>query len=87
MSSYYIHPGKNLTVVLVNPPLNNNNYHGWARWMKRSMISKNKYKFLDGFINVPDASEKCNNIFHSWILNSISPSIAQSIVYIGFVDV
>jgi len=28
-----------------------------------------------------DALERCNNLVHSWIINSVSPSIAQSIIY------
>ena len=57
--------------------------------MRRALAMKNKFKFVDGSIEVPDEEdmnratwERCNNIVHTWIINSISPSIAQSVVYI-----
>lgn len=57
--------------------------------MRRAVISKNKFRFLDGSILIPDnfdprfeAWERCNNLVHSWLLISVSSSIAQSIVYI-----
>jgi len=49
----------------------------------------NKFKFVDGSIPIPDeddlncaAWERCNNLVHTWIINSNSPSIAQSVVFI-----
>lgn len=57
--------------------------------MKKVLIVKNKFKFVDGSLMAPDsfdpsgeAFERCNNLVHSWILNSVSPSIAQSIMHI-----
>lgn len=88
-SPYFVHPSENPSSALVNPPLNGNNYHKWARLMKKALISKNKFKFVDGSITVPDhfdpsydAWEQCNNMIHSWILNSVSPSIANSIMFL-----
>lgn len=53
-----------------------------------ALIGKNKFKFVDGSILAPDpfhpsydAWERCNNLVHSWIINYVSPSIAQSIIY------
>lgn len=66
----------------VTPLLTHSNYHIWAR-------SMNKYKFDDGSIEVPDiadpsyqAWERCNLLVHSWVMNSVSDSIAQSIVFL-----
>jgi len=57
--------------------------------MRRALAMKKKFKFVDGSIKVPDeedlnrgAWERCNNLVHTWIINSISPSIAQSVVFI-----
>lgn len=87
-SPYYIHPRENPAAVLVSRPLNGANYHSWARLMRRAMISKNKFRFVDGSSPLPDrfdptfeAWQRCNNLEHSWLLNSVSPSIAQSLVY------
>jgi len=57
--------------------------------MRRALAMKNKFKFVDGSIPIPEeddllyaAWERCNNRVHTWIINSISPSIAQSVVFI-----
>jgi len=48
-----------------------------------------KYEFVDGTIEPIDDDfdplfrpwNRCNNLVHSWIVNSVSPSIAQSIIF------
>ncbi|XP_019439014.1 PREDICTED: uncharacterized protein LOC109344717 [Lupinus angustifolius] len=52
-------------------------------------MSKNKFKFVNGTIGVPqqteptfDSSERCNTMIVSWITTSLTQQIAQSIVYI-----
>jgi len=44
---------------------------------------------VDGSISIPDEDHlnrsswvRCNNLVHTWIINSITPSIAQSVVFI-----
>lgn len=83
-SPYYVHPNESPMVVVVSPPLTGDNYHTWARVMKCALISKNKYKFVDGTIQVPNAFdpsyeawERCNSLIHSWILRLLSPSISH----------
>ena len=56
--------------------------------MKKALIGKNKFKFVNGSIPVPDsfdpsydAWERCNNMVHSWLINSVSPSIAESVMF------
>lgn len=87
ISQYYAHPSDGPTSVAVTPLLTHSNYHVWARSMRRALGSKNKYWFVDGSIEVPaitnpnyQAWERCNLLVHSWIMNSFSDSIAQSIV-------
>jgi hypothetical protein len=84
--TYYVHPNENPNSSLVAAPLNGRSYHNWAKWMKRSLISKNKFEFIDGSILKPEefdplfkAWTRCNNIVHSCILSSISPAITDSI--------
>lgn len=90
-SPYFVHSSESPTAVNVSPQLTSNgdNYHTWARMMRRALGSKNKYRFVDGSIRVPlpndpnfEAWERCNNLVHSWILNSLAPSVAQSVVFI-----
>ena len=54
--------------------------------MKRVLISKNKFKFVNGLIIKPDAFhplydawEWCNNMVHHWLMHSISPSITLNV--------
>ena len=56
--------------------------------MKRALGTKNKFDFIDGSLPIPppddlncNAWERCNDLIHSWILNSVSPQIAQTIVF------
>ncbi|XP_058008186.1 uncharacterized protein LOC131182858 [Hevea brasiliensis] len=86
---FYLHPNENPALVLVFPVLTGKNYHSWSRAMRMSLVLKNKIKFIDGIITVPPitdlmypAWEKCNMMVLSWITRSLSPAIAQSILWI-----
>ncbi|GAU45259.1 hypothetical protein TSUD_291430 [Trifolium subterraneum] len=88
-SPYYVHPSDGPTSVTVTPVLTGSNYHSWARSMCRALGGKMKFDFVDGSIPVPidpfdpslRAWNRCNMLVHSLILNSVSESIAQSIVF------
>lgn len=93
-SHYYMHSGENPSIPLVNSFLNQKNYHTQMKFMKRTLISNNKWKLLDGSIVVLDrfdpsynAWERCNNLIHSWIVNSIIPSIAYSLIHVDLTKV
>lgn len=86
---YYLHPSENSTTPLENLLLTPKNYHAWARLMRKALMNKNKIRFIDGSLPKPDsfdplfeAWEKCNNQVHTWIINSVSPNISHSILYI-----
>ncbi|XP_050920116.1 uncharacterized protein LOC127137731 [Lathyrus oleraceus] len=57
--------------------------------MKRALGGKMKIEFIDGSLPVPADSfdpslrawNRCNMLVHSWIMNSVSDSISQSIVF------
>jgi hypothetical protein len=58
------------------------------RGMKRALGMKNKLGFINGSIPTPDledlncnAWECCSHLVQSWLINSVSDSIAQSIVF------
>jgi hypothetical protein len=87
-SPFYVHSSDGPSSVKVTP-FNGSNYHSWARSMRRALGAKLKFEFLDGSIPAPiDAFDpsyrswnRCNMLIHSWIMNSVDPSIAQSIVF------
>lgn len=87
ISPYYLHPGENLGVVLVSPPLFRDNDYHWSKAMQRVLSSKNKHKFINGSLPRPteidplsDSWERFNNLVVSWIARTISPYIAQSTI-------
>ncbi|XP_050896610.1 uncharacterized protein LOC127103389 [Lathyrus oleraceus] len=88
-SPFFVHPNDGPGSVTVLPKLTSSNYHSWARSMKRALGCKMKIEFIDGSVLVlvdsfdPSlrAWNRCNMFVHSWIMNSISDSISQSIVF------
>ncbi|GAU18579.1 hypothetical protein TSUD_325710 [Trifolium subterraneum] len=89
-SPFYVHPGDGPSSVAITPLLTGSNYHSWSRSMKRALGAKMKLDFIDGTLPVPvDAFDpsfrawnRCNQLVSSWILNSVSESIAQSVVFL-----
>ncbi|KAL5550091.1 hypothetical protein UlMin_000267 [Ulmus minor] len=79
------HPG----LSLVSNHLTGSNHNSWSRAMTMALIAKNKMCFVDGSISKPTIDEpshnlwlQCNNMVMSWILNSLSKEIAESVMYI-----
>ena len=88
-SPYYLHPNENPALILVSAPLTGTNYHSWARSMRMALLCKNKLKFIDGSIIMPSNTdplfaywERCNTMVLSWLIRSVSNSIAQSVIWL-----
>ncbi|XP_019190499.1 PREDICTED: uncharacterized protein LOC109184958 [Ipomoea nil] len=84
----YLHVTENPNLVLASPPLSEVNYATWSRSMRIALEVKNKYGFVDGSIASPAESDprfpiwrRCNNIVCSWIFKSLSPTIAEGVLY------
>jgi len=78
-SPKYLYLGENLEIVLINIQLDGGNYHAWSWGMKRALLSKNKHKFVDGSIPVPQFSsslhefwKSCNMMIISWITKTLN---------------
>ncbi|RVX05001.1 hypothetical protein CK203_019174 [Vitis vinifera] len=78
------HPG----MVLVSKVLEGDNYNTWSRAMRISLSAKDKIGFVTGSIKPPSSTDDsfpswqhCNNMVISWLLNSIHPDIASSVIY------
>ncbi|KDO41800.1 hypothetical protein CISIN_1g036396mg [Citrus sinensis] len=90
LQSFCTHHLDNPGLILVFKPLNGDNYFGWIRAMVRALNSKNKLRFVNGSIKVPSEEvdpegyatwSRCNDIVHSWIVNSCDPEIADSVTF------
>ncbi|GAU30899.1 hypothetical protein TSUD_381130 [Trifolium subterraneum] len=89
-SPFYVHPGDGPSSVTVSPLLTGSNYHSWSRAMKRALGAKMKLDFVDSSLPPPvDAFDPsfrawnhCNQLVSSWLLNYVSESIAQSVIFL-----
>ncbi|KAL5797904.1 hypothetical protein ACOSQ2_002724 [Xanthoceras sorbifolium] len=87
---YFTHHSDHPGLVLISKPLNGDNYSTWKRAMTLALNSKNKLSFVNGSINAPSkiadpesyaAWSRCNDMVHSWIINTLSPKILDSVIY------
>nr|GMC61295.1 Retrovirus-related Pol polyprotein from transposon RE1 [Ipomoea batatas] len=86
---YYLHSFDGTGTSLVGTPLVGiDNYTSWALAMTMALRGRNKFCFVDGTLAMPDVShpdharwQRVNNIVMSWILNSIHPSLAHTVLY------
>lgn len=89
-SPYHVHPSDGPSSVKVTPILKGSNYHSWVRAMRGALGGKMKLEFVDGTIPVTTddfhpsyrAWNKCSMFIHLWLVNFVSESIAQSIVFL-----
>lgn len=86
---YYLHPSDNPGMQITTVILTDSNYNQWHRSMEIALSSKLKLGFVDGTYVKPAANStflihwmRCNNMITSWILNSVSVDIRNSIVYL-----
>lgn len=85
----YLHHLDQPGLVLVTQQLSQSNYPLWSHAMLMALTTKNKDGFVDGSIKKPSTTSskeykqwiRCNLLVKWWILNTISPSIAQSVMY------
>jgi hypothetical protein len=88
-SPFFLHHGDSPGAVLVSQTLNGDNYSTWRRSMEMALTAKNKLGFIDGTIPKPSSTDssfliwtRCNTMVLSWILNSVSPEIANSVIFV-----
>jgi hypothetical protein len=87
---YFTLHSDHLGLVLISKPLNRDNYSIWKRVMTLALNSKNKLSFVNGSIKAlseetdPEgyaAWSRCNDMVHSWIINTLNPEISDSVIY------
>jgi len=87
---FFTNHSDNPGLMLISKPLNGDNYSVWRRAMTMALNSKNKLGFVNGTIKPPPeetnpdsyaAWSRCNDMVHSWIINTLIPEIADSVIY------
>ena len=48
----FLHHAENPGAMLVSEPLIGENYHAWIRSMKKALVAKNKFGFVNGSITL-----------------------------------
>ena len=86
-SSYFLHSGNHPGLTVGSHPLTRSNYNSWSRAVLTALTAKNKVSFIDGSLPHPThddllfgAWNRCNSMVTSWILNSVSHEIADSLL-------
>ena len=87
-SPYILTNGDHPSMVLASHLLNGNDFNTWNRAMTMALTAKNKLGFVDGSFPCPPSDDLlfnawvcCNSMVISWILNSVSKDIADSLLY------
>ncbi|KAL5777099.1 hypothetical protein ACOSP7_010025 [Xanthoceras sorbifolium] len=87
---YFTHHSDHPGLVLISKPLTGDNFSTWKRAMTLALNSKNKLGFVNGSIKAPSeetdpesyaAWSQCNDMVHSWIINTLSPEISDIVIY------
>ncbi|KAI9197646.1 hypothetical protein LWI28_002053 [Acer negundo] len=87
---YFTHHSDHPGLILISKSLNGDNYSTWKRAMTLALNSKNKLGFVNGSIKAPSEESnpegyatwsRCNDMVHSWIVNTLSPEITDSVIY------
>jgi len=77
-------------MILVSKPLDGDNFPTRRRAMVISLNAKSKFGFFYGTLKAPSmedkpeeyaAWKKCNDMVLSWIFNSLTPGILDSVIF------
>ncbi|XP_056864953.1 uncharacterized protein LOC130511650 [Raphanus sativus] len=88
---YYLHNNDHAGLTLVTDRLTQaSDFHSWRRSVRMALNVRNKLGFIDGTIPKPaithrdyGAWSRCNDIVATWLMNSVSKKIGQSLLFIS----
>ncbi|XP_019242696.1 PREDICTED: uncharacterized protein LOC109222849, partial [Nicotiana attenuata] len=85
----YMHSSESAGSTLVSVVFDGTGYRSWRRGVLRALSVKNKVGFINGKCKKPDSNhptfeqwERCDDMVTSWILNSLSKDLADSLQYV-----
>ncbi|KAI3781074.1 hypothetical protein L2E82_11073 [Cichorium intybus] len=83
----YLHPSDHPGLILVSTPFDGNGFGAWKRYVSIALSARNKLSFIEG-TDKPQPTDprygawrRCNDMIISWMLNSLSRDIAESVLY------
>ncbi|XP_015161200.1 uncharacterized protein [Solanum tuberosum] len=89
-SPFYLHPSENAGSTLLPAVIDGTSYRSWRRAVLRALSVKSKTGFINGKIVKPNSAdptfmqwERCDDMVTSWILNSLSPDLRDSLQYVN----
>ncbi|XP_049348626.1 uncharacterized protein LOC125831021 [Solanum verrucosum] len=89
-SPFYLHPSENAGSALLPVAFDGTSYRSWRRAVLRALSVKSKTGFINGKIVKPNSAdpifmqwERCDDMVTSWILNSLSPDLRDSLQYVN----
>lgn len=88
---YFLHNNDHAGLVLVTDRLSTaSEFHSWRRSMRMALNVRNKLGFIDGTMVKPalthrdyGAWSRCNDMVATWLMNSVSKKIGQSLLFIN----
>uniref|UniRef100_A0A1U7VDP1 Uncharacterized protein LOC104215032 n=1 Tax=Nicotiana sylvestris TaxID=4096 RepID=A0A1U7VDP1_NICSY len=85
---YHLHSSDTPGMGLVSSPFDGRGFPGWKRSILIAILAKNKHGFINGSIAEPAMDDKeyplwsrCNGMVTSWLLNSLTKEIGDSVIY------
>ncbi|XP_075083718.1 uncharacterized protein LOC142167675 [Nicotiana tabacum] len=86
----YMHPSESAGTTLVPVVFDGTRYRSWRKGVLRALSVKNKVGFITGKCKKPNTDEatydqwaRCDDMVTSWILNSLSKDLADSLQYVN----
>lgn len=88
---YFLHSSDHGGLILVSDCLTTGaDFHSWRRSVRIALNVRNKLGFVDGTIPKSldsyrdyGSSSRCNDMVATWIMNSVSKKIGQSLLFIS----
>ncbi|XP_049361514.1 uncharacterized protein LOC125826237 [Solanum verrucosum] len=88
-SVFYVHPSKSAGSTIIPVLFDGSGYRSWRRAVLRGLSVKNKTGFINGKVLKPPLDspgfaqwERCDDMVTSWILNSLSKDLRDSLQYV-----
>ena len=88
---FYLHNSDHAGLALVTDRLTSGaEFHSWRRSVRMALNVRNKLGFIDGTILKPSdnhrdsgAWSRCNDMVSTWLMNSVSKKIGQSLLFMS----